>query len=258
MKLIVVLVLGTIVNISCAVGQITDVTMTILYDNYVIDKHTKAEWGFSCLIEGTDKTILFDTGTKPEILWHNINELGVDVNKIDYIVLSHDHLDHTGGIWSILEKNPDITVYLLNSFDQSFKNKIRKTGAEVLLIGEPVEICHDVFSTGKMGTRIKEQSLILNTEKGLVIITGCSHQGVVNILKRSKEIIDKSIYLVFGGFHLMNNTPAQLEEIINSFKEIGVEYCGATHCTGNDAIKAFKDAYGKKYRKMGTGKVIII
>lgn len=239
-------------------AQLADVTATILYDNYVVDKNTKADWGFSCLIEGAEKTILFDTGTKPEILWQNIDELGVDVKSIDCIVLSHNHGDHTGGLFSILEKNSDVTVYLLSSFDYSFRKKITGTGAEIVVVNEPIEICKDVFSTGKMGSNIKEQSLILNTIKGELIITGCSHQGIIKILEKSKEMNDKDIYLVFGGFHLMDYSSAQVEEIAESSKEIGVEYCGATHCTGRDAIKVFKDAYGKKYVKMGTGKVVII
>jgi len=258
MKRIIFAIIMAFIFTGSLPAQLADIKATILYDNYVVDKSTKADWGFSCLVEGAERTILFDTGTNPKILWKNINELGVDVNSIDYIVLSHNHGDHTGGLFSILEKNSDVTVYLLSSFDYSFRKKISETGADLVVVNEPVEICKDVYSTGKMGSSIKEQSLILNTIKGEVIITGCSHQGIVEILEKSKEMNDKDIYMVFGGFHLMDYPSAQVEEMAESFKEMGVEYCGATHCTGREAIKVFKDAYGKKYIKMGTGKVVEI
>jgi 7,8-dihydropterin-6-yl-methyl-4-(beta-D-ribofuranosyl)aminobenzene 5'-phosphate synthase len=109
-----------------------------------------------------------------------------------------------------------------------------------------------------MGVQIKEQSLIINTQKGLVIVTGCSHQGIVNILKRAKEIMDKPIYLVFGGFHLGGTSDKTLQKIIQSFKELGVEKCGATHCTGDKAIGMFKEAFGEDYMPIGTGKVFEI
>ena len=123
---------------------------------------------------------------------------------------------------------------------------------------DPVEICDNVFLTGEMGIQIKEQSLIINTQKGLVIVTGCSHQGIVNVLKRTKEIVDKPIYLVFGGFHLGGTPERTLQNIIQSFEELGVEKCGATHCTGDDAIAMFKKSFGENYMPMGTGNVFVV
>jgi metal-dependent hydrolase (beta-lactamase superfamily II) len=128
--------------------------------------------------------------------------------------------------------------------------------AEVTSVYEPEEICSNVFSTGEMGEAIKEQSLILNTKKGLIIVTGCSHQGIVEIIKHADKLFDKAICLVFGGFHLGGKPEAELQEIITSFKEIGVEKCGATHCTGDQAIEMFKKAYGENYIPMGTGRIL--
>jgi 7,8-dihydropterin-6-yl-methyl-4-(beta-D-ribofuranosyl)aminobenzene 5'-phosphate synthase len=107
-----------------------------------------------------------------------------------------------------------------------------------------------------MGDKIKEQSLIIDTAKGLIIVTGCSHQGIVNILRRAKEIRDKPIALVFGGFHLGSKSAAEMQEIIADFKSLGVERCGATHCTGDAQIAMFKKAFGANYVPMGTGRVI--
>jgi 7,8-dihydropterin-6-yl-methyl-4-(beta-D-ribofuranosyl)aminobenzene 5'-phosphate synthase len=234
------------------------VKFTILYDNYLHKEGTKTDWGFSCLIEGTEKTILFDTGTQPEILLHNVKALNIDLKKVEQIVISHDHGDHTGGLSDVLKINPNVSVYLPVSFPNEFVRKVEMFKAHVESVDEPVEICENVFLTGEMGVEIKEQSLIINTQKGLVIVTGCSHQGIVNVLKRAKEIMDKPIYLVFGGFHLGGTPDRTIQKIIQSFDELGVEKCGATHCTGDKAIGMFKEAFGENYIPMGTGKVFEI
>jgi 7,8-dihydropterin-6-yl-methyl-4-(beta-D-ribofuranosyl)aminobenzene 5'-phosphate synthase len=230
--------------------------ITVLYDNYVFAEGTKADWGFACLIEGTEKTILFDTGGKPEVLMHNVEQLKVDLQQVDLIAISHNHWDHTGGLLKVLEKRPNVDVYLPYSFPYSFVRQVEGAGARVVPVKESRKLCNNIFLTGEMGDEIKEQSLILDTPKGLVIVTGCSHQGIVNILKRAKEILHKNIFLVFGGFHLMGHSPAQVEEIIREFKKLGVEKCGATHCTGDEAIRMFREAYGKNYVRIGAGRVL--
>jgi 7,8-dihydropterin-6-yl-methyl-4-(beta-D-ribofuranosyl)aminobenzene 5'-phosphate synthase len=232
------------------------IRFTILYDNYLHKEGTKSDWGFSCLIEGTEKTILFDTGTQPEILMHNVGVLGVDLKKVDQIVISHNHDDHTGGLSAILEKNPNVTVYFPVSFPAEFGRRVEGLKAKPQSVDKPVEICQDVYLTGEMGDEIKEQSLIIDTAKGLITVTGCSHQGILNILKRAKEILDKPIYLVFGGFHLGNKSDAEMQEILAGFRKLKVEKCGATHCTGDAQIAMFKKAFGENYVPMGTGRAI--
>ena len=239
-------------------GQKSAVKFTILYDNYVFQKGTKSDWGFSCLIEGTEKTILFDTGTKSEILFHNINHLKVDLNKVEQVVISHNHGDHTGGLAAVLDKKHDVQVYLPMSFPYDFVRRVKAKKSKVISVDEPVKICRHVYLTGEMGELIKEQSLIINTSRGLVIVTGCSHQGIVNILKRAKDLFDKQIYLVFGGFHLLDKSDKELKKIIRNFKEMGVLKVGATHCTGDRAIELFKEAFQENYVPMGTGRILEI
>jgi 7,8-dihydropterin-6-yl-methyl-4-(beta-D-ribofuranosyl)aminobenzene 5'-phosphate synthase len=239
-------------------GIDTPLKFTILYDNYLHEQGTKPDWGFSCLIEGTDKTILFDTGTQPDILLHNIDHLGVDLTKVEQIVISHDHHDHIGGLAKVLDRNHDVSVYLPVSFAYEIVRGVETKKAKVVSVDEPIEICPNVYSTGEMGVQIKEQSLIINTKKGLIIVTGCSHQGIVNILERAKKLFDRPIYLVFGGFHLGGMPDAKVEEIIESFKELGVEKCGATHCTGDRPIELFQKAFGDNYVPMGTGRILKI
>lgn len=234
------------------------VKFTILYDNYLHKEGTKTDWGFSCLIEGTEKTILFDTGTQSEILLHNVKAMNVNLKEVEQIVITHDHGDHTGGLSDVLKLNPNVSVYLPVSFPYEFVRKVEMSKANVESVDEPEEICENVFLTGEMVGHAKEQSLIINTQKGLVIVTGCSHQGIVNVLKRSKEIMDKPIYLVFGGFHLGGTPDRTVQKIIQSFEELGVKKCGATHCTGDEAIGMFREAFGDNFIPMGTGKVFEI
>jgi len=203
-----------------------------------------------------EKTILFDTGTNGDTLLYNIDRLKVDLNKVRLLFLSHIHGDPIGGIRSVVSRNPDISAFVPISFPDDIG--IRTGIKTIFRLDQPTEICKDVFSTGEMGRQIKEQSLLLNTKRGLVIITGCSHPGILEIVKKAKEIINKDIYLVLGGFHLLQHSDTAMKEIVNEFKRLGVLKCGATHCTGEKQIQIFKETYGNNYIEMGTGRIMII
>lgn len=235
-----------------------EINITVLYDNYVHVPGTKADWGFSCLIEGTDKTILFDAGTNPEIFWHNINQLEIDINQIDVIVITHEHGDHYGGLFSFLEKRPGLPVYVPVSFTEPFVQQVKNSGGQVVKVAEPLELCRNVHLTGEMGTSIVEQSLVFDTPSGAAVLTGCAHPGIVSIVNQAGKMLDKDVYFVFGGFHLMEHSKAQIQEIIKSFASAGVKKCGATHCTGDQQIKWFKEAYGENYVPIGVGNIIKI
>jgi len=234
------------------------IKVTILYDNYIYTEGTKADWGFSCLIEGTEKTILFDTGTQPDILWHNIKKLNINIDKIDLIAISHIHGDHTGGLFSVLAEKNDIPVYIPASFPDSFVSRINDSGGKSVRVDKPLEICQNVYLSGEMGTGIVEQAVVLDTSQGLVIITGCAHPGIASMVNDIRNHHDKDVYFVFGGFHLMQHSPDQVKDIIKQFNEAGMEKCGATHCTGDKAIEIFKEEYGEDFVGMGVGRVIKI
>jgi 7,8-dihydropterin-6-yl-methyl-4-(beta-D-ribofuranosyl)aminobenzene 5'-phosphate synthase len=234
----------------------SSVTITILYDNYPFGEGLKTDWGFSCIIEGTEKTILFDTGTRSDILFHK--SLNVNFKNVDLVPLSHNHGDHTGGLFAFLKENNKVTVYVPASFPDSFKQRVKDSGAKIVSVDEPVGICKNVHLTGEITGPVNEQALILDTNKGLVVITGCAHPGIVGMVKRAKEVVKKDVYLVFGGFHLRGKSEAEVKEIIRQFKELGVQKVGATHCTGDLAIGLFKQAYGENFVQMGVGRVIQI
>lgn len=237
-------------------GPDSPCSLTILYDNYVSRPGTKADWGFSCLVRGMEKTILFDTGTRPDILFHNMKELQAGAREIQLLVLSHMHGDHTGGVPALIEQNPLLTVFIPAVWPAEFAGRFLKNAAKIEQNSGPAGIVQNVHLTGGMGDSIVEQAMVLDTAEGLVVITGCAHPGIVPIVKKAKEMLGKPVYLVLGGFHLVNHSETQIRDIIAGFRQMGVRKCSATHCTGDPAIKLFREAYGDDYLTAGTGAVI--
>ena len=234
-----------------------DINITIVCDNNLYKNGLETGWGFSAYIVGLEKTILFDTGPGSFLLV-NMEKLAIEPQSVDTVVLSHIHPDHTGGLVSFLKKNPDAAVYLPGSFPTKFKDKVQDNGAKVVEVEEPVKICANVHSTGQLGKWIKEQALIIRTERGLIVITGCAHPGIVNIVNAAKDLVKEDILLVVGGFHLEWAGKSKIEKIISAFKQLGVRYVGPCHCTGEKARSLFEEHFGRKYIKLGVGKVITI
>ena len=234
------------------------VSLTILYDNYVFTEGLKSDWGFSCLLKGTEKTILFDTGTKGKLFLENIEKLKINPEDVDVVAISHNHGDHTGGLLAFLGKNSNVSVYLPPSSSKNFIQEVKGAGAKVLIPDAPVEICKGVYLTGPMGEQIIEQSMIVDTAEGTVVVTGCSHPGIVNIIQKSKAILPKEIHLVFGGFHLLRKSEVELNQIIGEFRKLGIKKAGPTHCTGDRAIQMFRQAYGPDFVQMGVGRILKI
>lgn len=256
LPLVTCLALSAIVFPAHAKAGDGEITVTILYDNTAFAPGTEADWGFSCLVEGTEKTILFDAGTKPEVFRRNVEALDIDLGEVDLVVISHEHGDHTGALVQVLDQDRGLTVYHPVSFSGQFVSSVTQAGATSVPVTAPVEIVDDAYVTGEMGSDIKEQSLILRTGAGLVVITGCSHPGIVEILERTKQILDEEIFMVFGGFHLLRHSDDEMAGIIEGFKQLGVQKCGATHCTGDQQIASLQEAYGENFVAMGTGRVL--
>jgi len=234
-------------------------TISIIYDNNKYDPRLEPRWGFSCLIEGLERTILFDTGGDSATLLHNMKELQIDLKEIDVVVLSHIHGDHVGGLNGLLKENGNVKVYLPRSFPEKFKDSIRSFGAGVNEISEAKRLMTGVYTTGELGDGIREQSLVIITSKGLVIITGCAHPGVVNIIRKAKDIVsEERVYLVMGGFHLAGESTARIQSIIEQFRQSSVEKVAPCHCSGDETRRQFRQAYGEGYIESGAGKIITI
>lgn len=228
--------------------------VTVAYNNIPGVTSFVADWGLSFLIRDGEGVILFDTGGNPAVLIKNLQLLGVDASEIDLVVLSHYHRDHCGGLEAILR--PGLTVFLPPSFSARFKDSLKARGARVIEVEDPRRIRDGVWSTGEISGAIPEQSLILRTSRGLVILTGCSHPGVAKICRRAREILREDIYLVAGGFHLSGASRGEIQEVIEELKAMGVRKIAPNHCTGSNATRMFEKAWGRNFIHLGVGESV--
>ena len=211
--------------------------ITLVYDNTSCRKDLQPDWGFSCHIEMDNApTILFDTGASGTILLDNMEKLGVDPSRIDLVVISHAHWDHTGGLPDLLRVNDRVKLYLPTSFHKSF------AGGQAVEVKHSMELCQNVYSTGQLTG--EEQSMVVGTEKGVVVIAGCSHPGVGPILKAASGF--GKVYALIGGLHGFREF-ALLENLH--------QVC-ACHCTQHQS--EIKRLYPEKWLDGGVGKVIEI
>jgi 7,8-dihydropterin-6-yl-methyl-4-(beta-D-ribofuranosyl)aminobenzene 5'-phosphate synthase len=239
------------------------VTFTIVYDNNRYDERLHTAWGFACLVEAGETMVLFDTGGDGALLLNNMMKLGLDPQAIDAIVLSHAHGDHTGGLGALLSTGAQPVVYVPASFSSSFKNGVRAR-TELVEVAGPMEILPGFYTTGEVGSGIVEQALAVETAEGLVVITGCAHPGVVEMVRQARDvhqargIVGGEVYLVMGGFHLGSASRQQIEGIIADFVDLGVQKASPCHCTGDLARQMFAEAFGADFVPAGVGRVIPI
>jgi len=208
--------------------------ITIIYDNTASGEDLKTDWGFSCLVEkeNTPK-ILFDTGADGKILLDNMEKLKIDPLSIEEIFISHLHSDHTGGLNEFLKANPKIKkIYVPSS--SGIKNEI--------ILKEPQKIHNNVFSTGELEGI--EQSMGVKTDKGIVLVVGCSHPEMNHILDTAKKF--GKIYAVIGGMHGFSE--------FELFKDL--ELICPTHCTQHKT--ELRELYPQKYIEGGAGRIIEI
>ncbi|MFH1387488.1 MAG: MBL fold metallo-hydrolase [bacterium] len=228
----------------------------IIYDNNTVQKGFKPAWGFSCLVKYHGRNILFDTGGKADVLLSNLKALRVSPRSVTEIFISHSHWDHTGGLFGFLNINHKVKVFVPASFSRAYRNEIKATGAKCVGIKTFTRIAKDIYSSGELGEGIKEQSLIIDVSKGLIIITGCAHPGIIEIIKTVKKKLDRPILAVLGGFHLYTKSTSEIKKIITEFKCLGMAYAGPCHCSGEKAIRQFKAAYRDKFISVGAGSVV--
>ena len=233
-----------------------NIHMTVVYDNNPYKEGLSAAWGFACLIQGAEKTILFDTGGNSTVLLANMNKLGIHPQEIDLVVLSHIHGDHVGGLEGFLHENKNVTVFFPASFPARFKADLAEFGVQTAAVQEPALICKSVYSTGELGMWIKEQSLMIHTDKGIILITGCAHPGIEKIVKTARNLIGADVLLAMGGFHLSGASQPEIEKIVSNIQKSGVRYVGPCHCSGESARQLFKIKYGNRYIDVGVGRII--
>lgn len=192
--------------------------LKIVYDNEAMPGFERG-WGFSSILELEDEKILFDTGWDGNVLLSNLEEFNIKPEEIDKVVLSHAHWDHIGGLTHIMRS--DMSVYLPQSFSDHLKDELRSR-IDLHEVERPGEIMEGVCTTGELENKIEEQSLVLETSNGLVVVVGCSHPGVPEILSVSSDFGE--LYGIIGGLHDFEEY-----EILKD-----LDLIVATHCTEND------------------------
>ncbi len=225
--------------------------MTILFDNYNFNPELQALWGFSIYFE--EYKLLFDTGSNGRVLLKNMEKLGVDVMEIEYMFITHAHWDHIGGIDSILELNPNITLFIPSSLSKHLIKDLKTLAKEVVICTKkPQHLFAKLYTTGLLGVEMPEQSLIIKDNE-TKIITGCGHFGIANIVKVASKVIGKKIDFAIGGFHLLRTPDEDILESINNLKNIGVTKVLPTHCSGDKAIQMYQKSFKENYFLGGVG-----
>jgi 7,8-dihydropterin-6-yl-methyl-4-(beta-D-ribofuranosyl)aminobenzene 5'-phosphate synthase len=238
------------------IGLVQKVELKIVYDNNGFDPRLKTAWGFACYIDTGKVKILFDTGGDPNILLANMDTLGIPVHEIQTIVLSHIHGDHVGGLLGILRENSRVDIYVPASFPDDFKSRVRAYGSNLIEVHGASKICEGVMTTGELGSGIREQSLIVNSDRGLVVVTGCAHPGIANIIETAIQLTKKDVYLAVGGFHLSGATKEEILSVVEKLQSLGVSKVAPCHCSGDLARRIFKDSFGAGYKEAGAGTII--
>ena len=270
------------------------VKMTVIVDN-TSSEGLKGEWGLSILAEHSGKQILVDAGGS-ELFAENLKKLDLDIGRIDYGVLSHAHCDHGNGIPKFLDENKKAKFYLRDTaaedcygqilffkmyaglpkgLDKNYHDRIEYVSGDCRLCDGVYLIPHKTDGLSAIGKRegmyrrtpsgwmpddfSHEQSVVIDTAKGLVIINSCSHGGALNIINEVKETFPhKKIYGYIGGLHLWNKSRKEIEGIALGMERAGIAYVCTGHCTKNRAYRIMKEILGDKLSQLRTGLVIEI
>lgn len=301
-----------------ATMEVKEGTITNLYDAFGKNPLLTKDFGFSCITKYQGKTILFDAGSNADIFKKNVNQLGVDLSKVDIVVVSHGHFDHLNGLDYLLQINPKAKIYFpydifwgapvpfdatgqeplvrdslpqhMQYFDGgstkfSVNQSGRFWGANIEFVKSSKEILPGLnlvaTSSQYMGyfscypgksfvegsfeekdhecknTNLPELSLSMKTDKGQILIVGCSHTGVENIVRDAKAFTSDNIKLVYGGFHMLPFNREQTTMLVSMLKnELEVQQVAPAHCTGHLAFRLLQESFGKDYLYAGLGETL--
>jgi 7,8-dihydropterin-6-yl-methyl-4-(beta-D-ribofuranosyl)aminobenzene 5'-phosphate synthase len=232
--------------------------IVITFNNCPSEPNLKTGPGFSAWIEFKDRIIVFDTGSDYLTLLENMSTLKLDYMKATDIFISHNHWDHVYGIPGIAGvKNFQINTFIPKSSVAAIIQQVPRL--QYTEIDELQELYPGIWSSGEisskyLNTAVTEQMMILETEEGLIVITGCSHPGIETLIKLvNDKFPGKTIKLLLGGFHLENKSKEELKHISDFLRESGVKAVAPSHCTGENAIEYFKNNWGVNYIQLFLG-----
>ncbi|RLG09044.1 MAG: MBL fold metallo-hydrolase [Thaumarchaeota archaeon] len=237
---------------SVRIGSVKGVKLIVVVDNYP-DSELKTAWGLSILAKTPKNTILFDTGPDPDVLKENLKKLGIDPGEIDFVVISHEHGDHINGLSYLAKVRPGLKVYV----PKGVAGGIGIHGLEVKDVDKTMEVAEGIAVIGWLYGPPAEEALAINVEgRGLVILVGCSHPGVTNIVAKAKTDLGVKPYLVLGGFHMLGASESTCKETIKRLIELGVEKIAPIHCSGDGIRSILEKDYPQNWLKCHVGSVI--
>lgn len=230
--------------------------LRVVFDNVPLTPGLETEWGFAAVVSGYERTILFDTGSDGNILLGNMKALDIDPGAIEVIFVSHPHDDHLGGLDRFLLENAEVEVLLPDGTPPETIEQIEARGAIPILVAEGGEVMERVWSTGTFESSPPEHGLILEGLRGLTLVTGCAHPGIVLMVEAAADVVGRPIDLVVGGFHLRSASRSDAAGIAERIGSLGVTAAAPSHCSGDGCTEAFRAALGDGFVESGLGRTI--
>jgi len=237
--------------------------VTTIVENDIWQEGLASSWGLSVYAEalmenGKTHKVLMDTSGSFKVLFKNSSRIGIDLAEVDRIFISHWHGDHVGALSQLLPLIGHSVPVYIPSIDRFGVRKIEKENGRPIVCSEATELVEGLISTGEMSNGLSEHSLLVNVKgKGLIVLVGCSHPGIIKILKRARQVSHvNTVYGVIGGFHISEKKAGI--EIGEFLKKLNVEIASPCHCTSQDARKGIAEVVREKYVSNGSGKTITI
>ncbi len=236
-----------------------ELEIRVIYDNTSARSGVKEDWGYSAVVTFRGRRLLFDSGTKPELFLENLAKLQVAPQSIEKAMISHEHVDHRNGIYLLWPLHKSLPVHFLESFEKPAWQAAEQIGMKPVAVTGPQELLPGMWTSGTIEGNPNEQSLSIETSKGLVMMVGCSHPGIVKMVKTVEaQRRRESIRLLIGGFHMYQQDRERILGQIAELRGLKVGGIRPAHCTGELAHGLFKAEWKESYGTAGAGNVITL